>query len=136
MPDRMPWVVVAPGGVHWLGHAASEQDAWTVALGWPDKEEIDEAKARGWYAAQATVSWKRPDGVPASQPVQYRHKRTGGVYEMIGTAKLQTDKPLFDMAELVAYRGEDGGVWARAAAEFDDRFERVRAHGEGGNDGR
>ena len=63
------------------------------------------------------------------QPIHYRHKHTGGVYEMIGTAKLQTDKPLFDMAEVVAYRGEDGGVWARAAAEFDDRFEHLRTPG-------
>jgi hypothetical protein len=56
----MPWVVVGPGGVYWLGHAPDEATAWCIALGWPDQAEIDEHKAEGWYAAQATVSWRRP----------------------------------------------------------------------------
>jgi hypothetical protein len=59
----MPWVVVAPNGVHWLGHAQDEAHAWSTALGWPDASEVAEHKQRGWYAAEATVSWKRPDGV-------------------------------------------------------------------------
>jgi hypothetical protein len=62
----MPWVVVAPSGVHWLGHADSEAGAWTIALGWPDAEEVAEHKRAGWYAAEATVSWKRPAGVQGS----------------------------------------------------------------------
>lgn len=56
----LPWVVVAPSGVYWLGHAKDEHQAWTVALGWPDKAEINEHKAKGWYAAEATVTWKKP----------------------------------------------------------------------------
>lgn len=59
----LPWVVVAPSGVHWLGHADSEASAWSIALGWPDEEEVAEHKRAGWYAAEATVSWKRPNGV-------------------------------------------------------------------------
>jgi len=56
----MPWVIVSPGGVYWLGHAKDEAHAWTIALGWPDQVEIDDHKALGWYAAEATVTWKRP----------------------------------------------------------------------------
>lgn len=59
MTNRMPWVVVAPSGVHWLGHAKNEADAWAVALGWPDDAEIAHHKARGWYAAEGTVTWSR-----------------------------------------------------------------------------
>lgn len=61
--QKMPWVVVAPTGVYWLGHAHNEKGAWTDALGWPDEEEVAEHKRLGWYAAEATVSWKRPAGV-------------------------------------------------------------------------
>lgn len=65
MADYMPWVVVAPTGVHWLGHARHERDAWAVALGWPDADEISQHKQVGWYAAPATVTWTRD---PASPP--------------------------------------------------------------------
>lgn len=71
------------------------------------------------------VTAPEPQTKPA-QPLMFRHKRTGGLYELIGTARLQTDKPLFDLAEVVAYRGGDGRIWARAANEFDDRMERAR----------
>ena len=56
----MPWVVVAPFGVYWLGHAENEARAWCIALGWPDEEEVARHKAKGWYAAQATVTWSKP----------------------------------------------------------------------------
>jgi hypothetical protein len=58
---RTPWVIVTHhDGVYWLGHAEDEAHAWCIALGWPDQAEIDSHKAEGWYAAQATVSWRRP----------------------------------------------------------------------------
>jgi hypothetical protein len=56
-----PWVVVAPEGVHWMGRAYNEADAWRIGLGYPDAEEIAWQKARGWYAAPATLSWKHPE---------------------------------------------------------------------------
>lgn len=58
--EKMPWVVVAPSGVYWLGHAEDEDGAWRIALGWPDVEEVREHRRVGWYAAAATVSWTRP----------------------------------------------------------------------------
>ena len=56
----MPWVVVAPNGLSWLGLARDEHSAWQIALGWPDQQEIDSHKQEGWYAAEATVKWTRP----------------------------------------------------------------------------
>ena len=54
----------------------------------------------------------------------HRHVKTQGAYEMLGTGNLQSNVPLDDMAEVVIYRGEDGRLWARAKAEFEDgRFE-------------
>ena len=59
--DQIPWVVCGPAGVYWLGHAKDEHQAWTIALGWPDDEDIRAHKDRGWYAATATVTWSAPN---------------------------------------------------------------------------
>lgn len=56
----MPWVIVSPAGVYWIGHAKDEAHAWSIALGWPDHAEITDHKALGWYAAEATVTWHKP----------------------------------------------------------------------------
>lgn len=58
---KSPWVVVGPRGVFWLGEAENELAAWTIAFGWPDDEEIAKAKAHGYYAAEATITWKKPE---------------------------------------------------------------------------
>lgn len=60
LPQR-PWVIVGPDGVFWLGLADSEAQAWYWALIGPLPEEIAEHKARGYYAAEATLTWKRPE---------------------------------------------------------------------------
>jgi hypothetical protein len=44
----------------WVGIADRESHAWSIALGWPSDEEITEAKAAGWYAAEATITWSKP----------------------------------------------------------------------------
>lgn len=51
------------------------------------------------------------------------HRKSGGRYTLIGEGKLQSDKPLPDMAEIAIYRGEDGRLWARDATEFAGRFD-------------
>ena len=60
--------------------------------------------------------------------MRFIHNRTGGAYDLIGTARLQTDKPLRDMAEVVVYKGTDGRLWVREreASEWDERFTRCR----------
>lgn len=55
---------------------------------------------------------------------RYQHIKRGTIYEVIARGKLQTDNPLTDYAELVAYRCEEtGDVWFRPQSEFTpDRF--------------
>lgn len=57
---------------------------------------------------------------------QYRHKKRGTTYTLMGRAKMQIDGPL-DMAEVVVYQSNsDGSMWVRPVAEFEDgRFERI-----------
>lgn len=73
-------------------------------------------------------------------PDRFRHRETGGIYEVIGLAQIQAspDQPLVDYDRVVLYRstyrgdrpytgGElRGDLWARREAEFHDgRFEPV-----------
>lgn len=57
----------------------------------------------------------------------YRHRKRGTIYRSLGQGRLQTDVPLEDYAELVAYRDiEDGSLWFRSPVEFHDgRFEKI-----------
>lgn len=50
----------------------------------------------------------------------HRHLKRGTEYQEVARGKLQTDSPLTDYADLVAYRDEQGSWWFRAPAEFDD----------------
>lgn len=72
-----------------------------------------------------------------TQPMEeyaFRHKKRGGVYRVIGKATLQCDEDphgghdggnaLSDGEEMYVYRGEDGRLWVRSKAEFEDgRFQ-------------
>lgn len=62
MKDKMllPYVIVSPKGVYYLGMHESEHECWTIALGWPDDAEIQWHKDHGWYCTDATVTWKDP----------------------------------------------------------------------------
>lgn len=62
MKDKLylPYVVVSPQGLYYVGLHDSVLDCWTVALGWPDESEIKEYEKNGWYCAEATISWKDP----------------------------------------------------------------------------
>lgn len=57
----------------------------------------------------------------------HRHVKSSGLYSEEGRCHLQTDTPVCDNARLVVYRGQDGRMWARPNAEFDDpnRFQRL-----------
>lgn len=65
-----------------------------------------------------------------------RHKKRGGIYEVLGEAQVQTSRPLEDYEVVVIYRSLNtpdiddpaspmkGDTWARPKAEFNDgRFE-------------
>jgi hypothetical protein len=61
----------------------------------------------------------------------WRHKKTGGLYQVTTIARLQTRlepaNGLQDMDELVVYRSiKDSSVWVRSLEEFvDGRFEQM-----------
>lgn len=63
----------------------------------------------------------RPQGAKATRA--FKHTKTGGIYEFVGDARLQTSKSLSDMAEVVVYQGQDGALWVRPREEFAGRFE-------------
>ena len=58
----------------------------------------------------------------------WRHKKRGTTYVEVGRAVLQASNPalLQEGTQIVIYRGTDGKLWCRSAAEFEDgRFERL-----------
>lgn len=56
---RDPWVVVAPHGLVWSGHAVDEERAWAYATNSFEPRALPVVyKAKGWYAARATLSWQ------------------------------------------------------------------------------
>lgn len=66
----------------------------------------------------------------------YRHKSTGGAYELLGFGKMQSTwwsdtranfASSVDMREVAVYvRASDGSMWVRPREEFEDgRFEPI-----------
>lgn len=56
----------------------------------------------------------------------YRHKKTGGLYDLVGFAQVQTSQPLNDYDDVTVYSSEEGKMWVRPTSEFNDgRFEHV-----------
>ncbi|WP_432475317.1 hypothetical protein ACRRRS_22010 (plasmid) [Brucella anthropi] len=54
----------------------------------------------------------------------HRHIKTGGEYEYVGGARIQSEVPLNDMDQVAVYLGRDGDLWARRQCEFNtSRFE-------------
>lgn len=65
------------------------------------------------------------DGTANSRPSLasnwvWRHVKSGGEYELIGNAKVQTDVRLGDLDEVYVYQGKDGNLWVRPVSEFND----------------
>lgn len=56
-----------------------------------------------------------------------RHKKRGSVYTVVGQAEVQASNgPLQEGEAVAVYRGDDGKLWVRRVAEFEDgRFENV-----------
>lgn len=63
----------------------------------------------------------------ASSHFIWTHTKSGGEYRVVGTAKLQTDKPLNDMHDVAVYIGYDRQLWVRDQTEFVERFTRGRS---------
>jgi hypothetical protein len=64
--ERRMWaVVMVDGSIVTGSDFRNEADAWRVALGWPDEEEIAEAKKRGAFSVLGTFSYEvaKPDPI-------------------------------------------------------------------------
>lgn len=90
-----------------------------------------EANARTLENNNTAIRAALSTDTPALERVQ--HIKRGTTYQIIARGKLQTDKPLEDYAELVAYRCEEtGDVWFRPKSEFTpDRFATLSADTKG-----
>jgi hypothetical protein len=121
----LPWVVVGPMGVSWLGHASDEADAWRVALGWPSQEEIDECKRLGWYASQATVTWPSPrDGLGVSPEIERaRADRMYAADRAVLLSALKVTQEALDrlITDITGARGVDRAI-AQARSHLPSGF--------------
>jgi len=50
-----PWAAFRYGRVVYLGLHPNEEDCWRIFLGWPDDEEINQAKKRGYTCKRVSV---------------------------------------------------------------------------------
>lgn len=69
------------------------------------------------------------DGLdPALRGTLWRHRKTGGVYRIIGKCRIEANGE-----DAFLYQGQDGTIWARPCTEFmDGRFERAGTGAEYG----
>ena len=74
----------------------------------------------------------RDKPAPAVTMERVQHIKRGTTYQILARGMLQTDTPLTDYAELVAYRCEEtGDVWFRPQSEFTpDRFRAIAGGGD------
>lgn len=94
---------------------------------------------KGHEVTRRTAYLAKPASSPADGDVRrVRHKKRGGIYEVLGEAQVQTSRPLEDYEVVVIYRSLNtpdiddpaspmkGDTWIRPKAEFNDgRFEEL-----------
>lgn len=68
------WVIVGPKGLYYVGLHEDEDAVWRVAFGWPDDDDIQSYKLKGFYAAEATLTWKQPVKPCEKCGYQYGHQ--------------------------------------------------------------
>lgn len=78
--------------------------------------EVLEGRAR---EAEMRAEIKRLRAIVGKGPT-HRHIKRGTLYRHLGTARVQSDEPLTDDAEVEVYHGAHGDLWARRKSEFHD----------------
>lgn len=76
------------------------------------------------------TAWRRfvdaIESAALAEAPAYRHRKRGTLYKVIGRGELQSSRPVAEGDLLVAYVGEDGRLWLRPEAEFEDgRFDAI-----------
>lgn len=91
-------------------------------------DEIDDVNGftRAFEDLDKAVSALR--AMPEAQRWRPTHRHCkGGEYRHLGRAHIQTDIQLRDMDAVQVYEAEDGTLWCRRAAEFEERFSALPA---------
>ena len=57
----IPYALIGPNGMRYLGLHKSPSECWSIALGWPPKEEIEEYKRLGFAVYEVHVTWTNGD---------------------------------------------------------------------------
>jgi hypothetical protein len=57
--DLKPFVIVSPQGLAHVGLYENEAQAWRIYLGWPTVGEVREYISKGWYCAEAALTWQQ-----------------------------------------------------------------------------
>jgi len=105
--------------MQWIAEAYQARDDIRDSGGWTPRQHELRLIEEKMVAALAAAPQPQRAEVP---PAPFVHKKTGGKYQFVGNARLQTATALSDMAYVVVYRGEDGHLWVRASDEFTERF--------------
>jgi hypothetical protein len=126
--DDLCWLIdLARDGLRWRESAAADGEVEAARKAFVDADLArklgDSHEIPMRVALTAATAWHAAN---APKLRRYRHKKRGTECVVIGSASLQTEKPLCDYAGLVVYREDDGKLWARPLAEFGDgRFEEI-----------
>jgi hypothetical protein len=86
-----------------------------VQVASPIKVDVLELDGNTEFISHAAL----PDDLKAG--IEWLHKSTGNLYEVITVSNLNSTKP--DFVPTVVYRGRDGAVWSRPVSEFIEKFE-------------
>jgi delta-aminolevulinic acid dehydratase/porphobilinogen synthase len=108
---------------HLFGRAIEEDGRMCDAQ--DPADELCDAVVNRVLAAFAALT----GGNAMADMTRLRHLKSGGLYTVIARdARVQTDTPLTDYAEVAVYRGDNGMAWVRPISEMDDgRFEPLLA---------